>query len=201
MKIGYARVSTQDQSTNLQLDALRAAGCERIFSEKASGAKTDRPELLKALEYARQGDVVVVWKLDRLARSMRQLIETMEMLKERGIALESLTEKIDTASAQGKLVFGIFASLPEFERSLIRERVNAGLQAARLRGRKGGRPPVGKEKLTHASALLKAGYSTARAAKAAGIGRATLCRRLSASIAAKPIEQIPPALPTRADLS
>ena len=111
MKIGYARVSTQDQSTNMQFDALTASGCERIFSERASGAKTNRPELLKALEYARQGDTVVVWKLDRLARSMRQLIDTMEMLKERGIALESLTEKIDTGSAQGKLVFGIFASL------------------------------------------------------------------------------------------
>ena len=180
MKIGYARVSTQDQSTNMQLDALTAAGCERIFSEKASGAKTDRPELRKALEYARQGDVIVVWKLDRLARSMRQLIETMEMLKERGIALESLTEKIDTASAQGKLVFGIFASLAEFESSLIRERVNAGLQAARLRGRKGGRPRVGEDKLNHASALLKAGFSTARAAKAAGIGRATLIRHCTA---------------------
>ena len=179
MKIGYARVSTQDQSTNMQLDALTASGCERIFSEKASGSKVDRPELLKALEYARQGDVIVVWKLDRLARSMRQLIVTMEMLKERGIALESLTEKIDTASAQGKLVFGIFASLAEFERSLIRERVNAGLQAARLRGRKGGRPPVGQDKVTHASALLKAGYSTARAAKTVGIGRATLCRHLT----------------------
>ena len=180
MKIGYARVSTQDQSTNMQLDALTASGCERIFSEKASGAKTDRPELLKALEYARSGDTIVVWKLDRLARSMRQLILTMEMLKERGIALESLTEKIDTASAQGKLVFGIFAGLAEFERSLIRERVNAGLQAARLRGRKGGRPRVGEEKLSHASALLRAGYSTARAAKAAGIGRATLIRYCTA---------------------
>ena len=179
MKIGYARVSTQDQNSNLQLDALKIAGCEKVFSEKASGSKTDRPELLKALEYARSGDTIVVWKLDRLARSMRQLIETMEMLRERGIALESLTEKIDTASAQGKLVFGIFASLAEFERSLIRERVNAGLQAARLRGRKGGRPTVGQEKLTHASALVKAGYSTARAAKAAGIGRATLCRHLT----------------------
>jgi DNA invertase Pin-like site-specific DNA recombinase len=176
MKIGYARVSTQDQNSNLQLDALKIAGCEKVFSEKASGSKTDRPELLKALEYARSGDVIVVWKLDRLARSMKQLIETMEMLKERGVALESLTEKIDTASAQGKLVFGIFASLAEFERCLIRERVNAGLQAARLRGRKGGRPKVGKEKLSHASALLNAGYSTAKAARAAGIGRATLCR-------------------------
>src|SRR5208337_2976126 len=174
MKIGYARVSTQDQSTILQLDALTAVGCERIFSEKASGSKTDRPELLKALEYARSGDVIVVWKLDRLARSMKQLIETMEMLRERGIALESLTEKIDTASAQGKLVFGIFASLAEFERSLIREGVNAGLEAARLRGRKGGRPRVGEEKLSHASALLRAGFSQATAAKAAGIARATL---------------------------
>ncbi len=181
MKIGYARVSTQEQSTNMQLDTLKAAGCDRIFSEKASGAKTDRPELAKALEYARPGDVIVIWKLDRLARSMRQLIETMEMLKERGIALESLTERIDTASAQGKLVFGIFASLAEFERSLIRESVNAGLQAARVRGRKGGRPPVGEEKLAHASTLVKAGYSTARAAKAAGIGRATLCRHLAIS--------------------
>ncbi len=181
MKIGYARVSTQDQSTALQLDALGKAGCERIFEEKASGAKTDRTELIKALEYARQGDVIVVWKLDRLARSMRQLIETMEMLRERGISLESLTEKIDTSSAQGKLVFGIFASLAEFERSLIRERVNAGLVAARARGRKGGRPPVEQEKLTHASALLKAGYSTAKAAKTAGVGRATLCRHLTAS--------------------
>jgi len=180
MKIGYARVSTQDQSTDLQFDTLQLAGCERIFSEKASGAKTERPELAKALEYARQGDVIVVWKLDRLARSMKQLIETMEMLKDRGIALESLTEKIETSSAQGKLVFGIFASLAEFERALIRERVNAGIQAARQRGRKGGRPGVEPDKLNHATALLTAGYSTAKAAKAVGIGRATLCRHISA---------------------
>lgn len=137
MKIGYARVSTQDQNSNLQLDALETAGCKRIFSEKASVSKTDRPELLKALEYARPNDVIVVWKLDRLARSMKQLIETLEVLREREVALESLTEKIDTATPQGKLVFGIFASLAEFERSLIRERVNAGLEAARLRGKEG----------------------------------------------------------------
>ena len=112
---------------------------------------------------------------------MKQPIETVHILNERGVALESLTEKIDTQSAQGKLVFGIFASLAEFERSLIRERVNAGLQAARQRGRKGGRPRVGEEKLTHASALLKAGYSTAKAAGAVGIGRATLCRHLTVS--------------------
>ena len=180
MKIGYARVSTQDQSKNLQLDSLSAAGCERIFSETASGAKEDRLELAKALEFARQGDVIVVWKLDRLARSMKQLIVTVKLLNEEGIALESLTEKIETSSPQGKLVFGIFASLAEFERSLIRERVNAGLQAARLRGRKGGRPRVEQEKLSHASALLRAGYSTAKAAKVAGIGRATLCRHFTA---------------------
>ena len=151
------------------------------FFRDGVGCKDRPPQLLKALEYAREGDVIVVWKLDRLARSMQQLIETMEMLRERGVGLESLTERLDTASAQGKLVFGIFASLAEFERSLIRERVNAGLQAARLRGRKGGRPRVGEDKLSHASALLKAGYSTAKAAKAAGIGRATLCRHLSNS--------------------
>ena len=184
MKIGYARVSTSDQTTDLQLDALKQEGCDKVFSEKASGAKEDRPELIKALQFARPGDVIVVWKLDRLARSMKQLIATVELLNERGIAFESLTEKIETSSPQGKLVFHIFGSLAEFERSLIRERVNAGLQAARLRGRKGGRPRVEEEKLAHASALLKAGYSTARAAKTAGIGRATLCRHLTASSAA-----------------
>ncbi len=179
MKIGYARVSTGDQSTNLQLDSLEKAGCGRVYSETASGAQANRPELAKALEFARSGDMIVVWKLDRLARSMKQLIATVELLNERGIGLESLTERIETTSPQGKLVFHIFASLAEFERSLIRERVNAGLRAARQRGRKGGRPKVGKEKLSHASALLKAGYSTAKAAKTAGMGRATLCRHLT----------------------
>ena len=179
MKIGYARVSTHDQSTDLQLDCLEKAGCQRIFSETASGAQANRPELAKALEFARPGDTVVIWKLDRLARSMKQLIATVELLNERSIALESLTEKIETSSPQGKLVFHIFGSLAEFERSLIRERVNAGLQAARQRGRIGGRPRVGEDKLSHASALLKAGYSAARAAKAVGIGRATLMRYCS----------------------
>jgi DNA invertase Pin-like site-specific DNA recombinase len=181
MKIGYARVSTQDQSTDLQLDALKRANCERIFQEKASGAKADRPELAAALEYARAGDTLVVWKLDRLARSMRQLIETVELLRERGVMFESLTEKIDTASAQGQLVFGIFASLAQFERSLIRERVSAGLQAARRRGRQGGRPKVEQGKLAQAVALHRAGYSAKKAAEAAGIGRATLCRHLAVS--------------------
>ena len=120
MKIGYARVSTQDQSTNMQLDALRAAGCERIFSEKASGAKTDRPELLKALEYARSGDVIVVWKLDRLARSMRQLVETMEMLRERGIA-----KKVSDTITGTVLNFAI----DEIQKVKVRKRSNSAREA------------------------------------------------------------------------
>lgn len=138
--IGYARVSTQDQSTNLQLDALNKAGCSRVFSESASGAQRDRPELARALDYMRPGDTLVVWKLDRLARSLKQLIETVESLEGKGIGFRSLTESIDTTTAGGKLTFHIFAALAEFERSMIRERTRAGLDAARARGRVGGRP-------------------------------------------------------------
>lgn len=144
MLIGYARVSTQDQTPALQLDALKAAGCERVFVEKASGAQRDRPELKAALDYARENtdDVVVVWKLDRLARSLSQLIETADLLEKRGIGLKSLTEAIDTTSAGGRLVFHVFGAMAEFERSIIRERTKAGLDAARARGRTGGRPPA-----------------------------------------------------------
>ncbi|NCA72024.1 MAG: recombinase family protein [Sphingobacteriia bacterium] len=138
--VGYARVSTQDQSTNLQLDALAKAGCSRVFSESASGAQRDRPELARALDYMRPGDTLVVWKLDRLARSLKQLIETVESLEGKGIGFRSLTESIDTTTAGGKLTFHIFAALAEFERSMIRERTRAGLDAARARGRVGGRP-------------------------------------------------------------
>jgi DNA invertase Pin-like site-specific DNA recombinase len=138
--IGYARVSTQDQSTDLQLDALAKAGCSRVFSESASGAQRDRPELARALDYMRPGDTLVVWKLDRLARSLKQLIETVESLEGKGIGFRSLTESIDTTTAGGKLTFHIFAALAEFERSMIRERTRAGLDAARARGRVGGRP-------------------------------------------------------------
>jgi DNA invertase Pin-like site-specific DNA recombinase len=143
MLIGYARVSTQDQTPALQLDALKAAGCKRVFVEKASGAQRDRPELKGALDYAREntGDVIVVWKLDRLARSLSQLIETADLLEKRGIGLKSLTEAIDTTSAGGRLVFHVFGAMAEFERSIIRERTKAGLDAARARGRTGGRPP------------------------------------------------------------
>jgi DNA invertase Pin-like site-specific DNA recombinase len=142
MLIGYARVSTQVQDTELQRVALEAAGCERLFIEKASGAQRDRPELNAALAYLRPGDALVCWKLDRLARSLKQLIETVEGLEARGIGFQSLTEKIDTTSPGGKLVFHLFAALAEFERGLIRERTMAGLASARARGRLGGRPPA-----------------------------------------------------------
>src|SRR6476646_2843800 len=135
MLVGYARVSTLDQKPALQTNALSSAGCERIFTETASGAQRDRPELTAALAYLRSGDTLVVWKLDRLARSMHQLIETVEELQARGIELRSLTESIDTATSGGRLVFHIFGALAEFERALIRERTRAGLEAARLRGK------------------------------------------------------------------
>jgi DNA invertase Pin-like site-specific DNA recombinase len=141
MLIGYARVSTVDQNLALQRDALTEAGCEKIFTEQISWAVTDRPALHDALEFARSGDTLTVWKLDRLARSMKQLIETIENLRVRGIGFRSLTEALDTTTAQGRLVFHMFGALAEFERSLIGERTQAGLAAACRTGRTGGRPP------------------------------------------------------------
>ena len=141
MLIGYARVSTVDQNLALQRDALTEAGCTKIFTEHMSGAVTERPALHDALEFARSGDTLIVWKLDRLARSMKQLIETVETLRLRGIGFRSQTEALDTTTAQGRLVFHMFGALAEFERSLIRERTQAGLAAARRAGRTGGRPP------------------------------------------------------------
>jgi DNA invertase Pin-like site-specific DNA recombinase len=142
MLVGYARVSTQEQTLDLQRDALRRAGCERVFTDVISGAKqqAERRGLQEALSFARQGDTLVVWKLDRLGRSLRNLIETVTTLNERGIEFKSLTEQIDTASSGGKLIFHVFGALAEFERDLIRERTSAGLAAARARGRMGGRP-------------------------------------------------------------
>jgi DNA invertase Pin-like site-specific DNA recombinase len=140
MLVGYARVSTVDQRLDLQQDALRDAGCERIFTDTASGAKAARPGLTAALETCRAGDILVVWKLDRLGRSLTHLVETVHALATRGIGFRSLQEQLDTTTSGGKLIFHIFASLAEFERDLIRERTNAGLAAARARGRKGGRP-------------------------------------------------------------
>lgn len=142
MKIGYARVSTQDQNEQLQIDALKAAGCKKIYVEKASGTKTDRPELAKCLEDLRdnEDDALVVWRLDRLGRNLVHLIETVNKLSDRKIGFISLHEQHDTTSANGKLVFNIFASLAQFERDLISERTQAGLAAARSRGKTGGRP-------------------------------------------------------------
>ena len=140
MKIGYARVSTRDQNLDLQLDALKRAGCERIYQDVASGSKTARPALDELLGQVRAGDVLVIWKLDRMGRSLKHLVELVGNLIERKVGLLSLNDPIDTTSAQGRLVFNLFASLAEFERELIRERTQAGLSAARARGRMGGRP-------------------------------------------------------------
>ena len=140
MKLGYARVSTAEQDLSLQLDALGDAGCEKIYEDRISGAKADRPGLQEALTYLRKGDTLVVWRLDRLGRSLKHLIETVNDLEEREIGFQSLQEAIDTITSSGRLIFHIFGALAEFERNLIQERTHAGLEAARARGRKGGRP-------------------------------------------------------------
>ncbi len=140
MKIGYARVSTRDQKPDLQVDALKAAGCERVYQDVASGAKTARPALDELLGQLRAGDVLLVWRLDRLGRSLPHLIETIGALDARGIGFLSLTESIDTTTSGGRLIFHVFGALGQFERELIRERTQAGLTAARARGRVGGRP-------------------------------------------------------------
>jgi DNA invertase Pin-like site-specific DNA recombinase len=140
MLIGYARVSTQDQTLNLQKDALKKIGCKKIFTDTASGAKAERIGLEEALEYVREGDTLVVWRLDRLGRSLKHLIETITKLNNRKIGFKSIQENIDTTTSGGKLIFHIFGALAEFERDIIRERTQAGLIAARARGRKGGRP-------------------------------------------------------------
>lgn len=146
MKIGYARVSTYDQNPDLQIDALKQVGCERIFQDQASGAKTDRSGLQEAIEYMRAGDTLVVWRLDRLGRSLKHLIETITLLENQEIGFQSLQESIDTTTSGGRLVFHIFGALAEFERNIIQERTRAGLAAARARGRQGGRPKSLDEK-------------------------------------------------------
>src|SRR5512147_2274492 len=140
MLIGYARISTTNQTLDLQKDALTNAGCERIFTDTASGAKAERIGLNEAMSHLREGDILVVWRLDRLGRSLKHLIETITGLNDRKIGFKSITENIDTTTSGGKLVFHVFGALAEFERDLIRERTQAGLAAARVRGRLGGRP-------------------------------------------------------------
>jgi DNA invertase Pin-like site-specific DNA recombinase len=140
MKIGYARVSTKDQSLNLQKDALKKAGCKKIYSEQISGAKTDRPKLTELVGQLRKGDMIIVWKLDRLGRSLRDLVSLISKFQDLGVGFKSLQDNIDTTTPTGKLTFHLFAALAEFERDIISTRTKAGLEAARARGRKGGRP-------------------------------------------------------------
>jgi DNA invertase Pin-like site-specific DNA recombinase len=181
MDIGYARVSTDDQDLSLQLDALEQAGCAKIYRDTQSGAKADRPGLAQALEHLREGDTLVVWRLDRLGRSLSQLIQLMTELDERGVGFRSLTEQIDTTTPGGKLIFHIFGALAEFERNLIRERTMAGLAAARARGRKGGRPKrLDTDRKVQMARQLHADTSNSIEDICAtlGISRATLYRYL-----------------------
>jgi DNA invertase Pin-like site-specific DNA recombinase len=181
--LGYARVSTTDQQPHLQVDALQRAGCYRVFVEAASGARADRPTLEQLLDQLRPGDTLVVWKLDRLGRSLRHLVDTITSLAERGIGFRSLQEAIDTTTAGGKLVFHVFAALAEFERDLIRERTSAGLAAARARGRHGGRPSVlTGHKLEVAREMYTSGqYTVAAIATTLGVSRASIYRHVGGS--------------------
>ena len=183
MLIGYARVSTLDQNLDLQRNALAEVGCERIFIEQMSGAVTDRPELMAALGFARSGDTLVVWKLDRLARSIKQLIDTAENLRSQNIGLRSLTEALDTTTAQGRLVVHMVGALAEFERCLIRERTRAGLSAAKKSGRTGGRPPkLTYEDIEAAKAMLtNPDIGVASVAHRLGVSLATLYRYIPAA--------------------
>lgn len=159
MKIGYARVSTKDQSLELQLDALQKAGCEKIYSEQISGKSTDRPELKKMIDHLRDGDTVVVWKLDRLGRSLRDLVTLVSNFQEQGVEFQSVQDKIDTTTPMGKFAFHLFAALAEFERDIISERTKAGLTAARSRGRKGGRPAGLNKKAQDKARLAESLYT------------------------------------------
>jgi DNA invertase Pin-like site-specific DNA recombinase len=177
--VGYARVSTLDQNPTLQLDALAAAGCAKIFEDRASGARADRPGLHQALDYAREGDVLIVWKLDRLGRSLPHLIETVATLEKRGVGFRSLTEAIDTTTPGGRLVFHLFGALGQFERDLIQERTRAGLAAAAARGRKGGRKPVvSADKLERARSMIAKGLTVREAATRLKVGKTALYEAL-----------------------
>ena len=181
MLIGYARVSTDDQNLDLQRDALEQAGCEKIYTDQQSGANTERLGLAGVLETARRGDTLVVWRLDRLGRSLKQLIHLVETLDQRGIGLRSLQENIDTTTSGGRLVFHLFGALAEFERHVIRERTQAGLAAARARGRQGGRP---KRLSPHQRELLlrlhqERRHSIAEICQILGISKSTLYNYLA----------------------
>jgi DNA invertase Pin-like site-specific DNA recombinase len=178
MNIGYARVSTQDQNLDLQNDALKAADCEQIYTDKMSGAKTNRPGLDEILGFIRKGDTLVVWKLDRLGRSLKHLIQVMQLLDERGIYFKSVQESLDTSTPGGKLIFHVFGALAEFERDIIRERTLAGLASARARGRVGGRPRKLSKKQVEMAKNLMADINIpiAEICETMGVSKATLYR-------------------------
>ncbi len=180
MLIGYARVSTHDQNPQLQTDALTAAGCERIFTDTISGATKQRPELDELRNFIRSGDTLVVWRLDRLGRSLKDLIEWVEWMAANGIAFKSLTESIDTSTSGGKLIFSIFGAIAEFERNLIQERTRAGLNAARARGRLGGRPKKLDAKQIALAKKLYASkeHTIVEICQAVGVSKATLYKYL-----------------------
>ena len=188
MLVGYARVSTDLQTTDGQIDALHAAGCERVFEESMSGTRADRPQLVAALAFAREGDVLVVARLDRLARSLRQLLTTVDALTARSIGLRSLHENIDTTSATGRLILHIFAALGQFEVELLRERTRTALAASRARGRIGGRPPaLSAIKVRAAKAMLASGTMTAsEVARQVGCSSSTLYRHVPGGRSALP---------------
>jgi len=180
--VGYARVSTQDQNLSLQLDALAAAGCKKVFEDRASGAGAGRTGLQAALDYVRDGEVLVVWKLDRLGRSLPHLIETVTELAKRGVGFRSLTEAINTTTPGGRLVFHIFGALGQFERDLIQERTCAGLAAAAARGRKGGRKPaINEDNLRRVRAHLAKGLTVREAATRVEVGKTALYDALEAA--------------------
>lgn len=185
MLMGYARLTTDEQTTRLQLDALEASGCECTFSEHASGAAAERPVLAEVLSHLRAGDTLIVWRVDRLGRSLPHLIETVHKLESMGVALKSLSEGLDTTTPNGRLIFRLFGALAPFERERIRERTMAGLAAARARGRKGGRPPkLSAEKLRVAQRLLKDPESTvSEVARTLGVHRSTLHKALHGALA------------------
>ena len=182
MLIGYARISTADQTLDLQLDALKKAGCEQIFTDRVSGTKAERKGLTEALSHLRAGDTLVVWRLDRLGRSLRHLIDTITALNDRGVGFKSLQENIDTTTSGGKLVFHIFGALAEFEREIIRERTQAGLQSARSRGKVGGRPKALTPKEVQMLNNMAADKSltVSDICKTLGIGRTTFYRYVRA---------------------
>lgn len=184
MNVGYARISTDTQTHDAQITALKAAGCSKIFAETASGAMRDRPVLAEAMDYLRTdaGDTLVVYKLDRVARSLPHLIEIMDNLKGRGIEFQSVTEAIDTNTSSGRLMFHVVAAIAEFERDLIRERTQAGLNAARAKGRTGGRPRrMTQDKIAAVRELLASGTAVKDAAAAVGVSVPTLYRWLPGS--------------------